>query len=192
VVPAGSIGTLNEVAIKVKDELGNNLFAKIGDGNADFNMGIANTIGYKGLTLYFLFDIKQGGDIYNAKSQWMTRDLRNSIMDMSGVPAEQKKAYDYYVNFYDTNIPNSFWVEDGSYVKLRELALGYSVPPAMLGSVLKGVIKGANLRLIGRNLLTFSGYSGYDPEVGTIRQPYDGTNRYPNFRNYSVSLSLDF
>jgi TonB-linked SusC/RagA family outer membrane protein len=192
VVRAGSIGTPTELAIKVRDENGALVFDKIGDGNADFNMGIANTFTYKGFSLYVLLDIKKGGDVYNAKGQWITRDLRNSIMDMSGVPAEEKKAYDYYVNFYDVNTPNAFWVEDASFMKVRELAIGYSVPKSILSSVLKGGIKGATLKLVGRNLLTFTGYSGYDPEVGTVRQPYDGSYKYPNFRNMAVSLSLDF
>jgi hypothetical protein len=192
VVPAGSIGTPTEMAIKKRDANGNPVFTKIGDGNADFNMGIANTLSYKGITLYVLVDIKKGGDIYNSKAQWITRDLRHPSMDMSGVAPEQRKAYDYFVNFYDTNIPNAYWVEDASFVKLREVAIGYSIPSSVLNGFLKGAIKGANLKVVGRNLLTFSDYSGYDPEVGSLREPYDGTYKYPNFRNYAVSLSLDF
>jgi hypothetical protein len=192
VVPSGSQGTSNEKAIKVLDDQGNNLYTKIGDGNADFNMGIANTITYKGFSLYFLLDIKQGGDIFNSKGQWITRDLRNVLMDQSGVAQENKKAYDYWVNFYDTNTANEYWVEDGSFVKVRELAIGYSLPSSLLQGFAKGAFKGINLKVVGRNLLTFTGYSGYDPEVGSIRQPYDATSTYPNFRNVAVSLSLDF
>ncbi len=192
VVPAGSIGTPDEKAIKVLDEQGNPFYTKIGDGNPDFNMGISNTFAYKGLSLYLLLDMKSGGDVYNSKGQWITRDLRNGIMDMSGVNEGDKKAYDYWVNFYDTNIPNAYWVEDASFVKVRELALGYSIPSAVLNGFANGAFRGVTLKLIGRNLLTFSNYSGYDPEVGTVRQPYDGTYKYPNFRNYAVSLSLDF
>lgn len=192
VIPAGSEGTANERAIKLKDENGAFLFTKIGNGNADFNMGIANTVAWKGVSFYFLLDIKKGGDVYNSKNQWLTRDLRNKDMDMSGVAASEKKAYDYWVNFYDTNTPNAYWVEDGSFVKVRELALGYSLPSEMLSSFLKGAFKGVNVKFVGRNLLTFSNYKGYDPEVGSVRQPYDGIGKYPNFRNYAVSLTLDF
>jgi hypothetical protein len=49
-----------------------------------------------------------------------------------------------------------------------------------------------NARLIGRNLLTFTKYSGYDPEVGSIRSPFDDTGSYPNYRNVAFSLSFDF
>jgi outer membrane receptor protein involved in Fe transport len=191
VVPAGSQGKLTEKAIKKLDDKGAILFGKIGDGNADFNMGLSNTFNYKRATLYFLLDLKKGGDIYNAKGQWLTRDLRNPEMDMSGVAQADKKAYDYFLNFYDVNTPNSYWVEDGTYLKLREVALGYTFPLKSL-NVFGGVVKSITAKVVGRNLLTFTGYSGYDPEVGSLRQPYDGTYKYPNFRNYAFSLSMDF
>ncbi len=191
VVPAGSQGKLTEKAIKKLDDKGAILFGKIGDGNADFNMGLSNTLNYKGATFYFLLDLKKGGDIYNAKGQWLTRDLRNPEMDQSGVAQSDKKAYDYFLNFYDVNTPNSYWVEDGTYLKLREVALGYTFPLKSL-NVFGGVVKSITAKVVGRNLLTFTDYSGYDPEVGSLRQPYDGTYKYPNFRNYAFSLSLDF
>jgi TonB-linked SusC/RagA family outer membrane protein len=191
VIDKGTQGTLTEKAIKLKDASGNNWYGKIGDGNADFNIGIANTFKYKNLSLYFLVDIKKGGDIYNSKSQWMTRDYRNAQMDMSGVADGQKKTYDYFVNFYDVNNVNSYWVEKASYVKLREVALGYTLGSRGLG-LFKGVVKNITAKVIGRNLLTFTGYDGYDPEVGTISEPYDGTGKYPNFRTVGFSLSADF
>lgn len=191
VIAKGTQGTIAEKAIKQLDDKGAILFGKIGDGNADFNMGFANTLNYKRATFYFLLDLKKGGDIYNAKGQWLTRDLRNPEMDMGDVAQADKKAYDYFLNFYDVNTPNSYWVEDGTYLKLREVALGYTFPLKSL-NVFGGVVKSITAKVVGRNLLTFTGYSGYDPEVGTLRQPYDGTYKYPNFRNYAFSLSMDF
>lgn len=191
VIAKGTQGKITEKAIKQLDDKGAILFGKIGDGNADFNMGFANTLNYKRATFYFLLDLKKGGDIYNAKGQWLTRDLRNPEMDMGDVAQADKKAYDYFLNFYDVNTPNSYWVEDGTYLKLREVALGYTFPLKSL-NVFGGVVKSITAKVVGRNLLTFTGYSGYDPEVGTLRQPYDGTYKYPNFRNYAFSLSMDF
>lgn len=191
IIDKGTQGTPNERAIRLLDKNGNTWYGKIGDGNSDFNMGISNTITYKGILLYFLIDIKSGGDIYNAKGQWISRDFRNEKMDMSNVPQTEKKTYDYYINFYNTNIINKYWVEDGSYIKLRELAVGYSIPQSSL-SFLKNAFKGITAKIIGRNLLTFTKYSGYDPEVGSVRLPYDGVYKYPNFRNIAFSLSFDF
>jgi TonB-linked SusC/RagA family outer membrane protein len=191
VVPAKSQGTVSEKPVKLLDDKGNVAFVKIGNGNPDFNMGISNTIGYKGFQLYVLVDIKKGGDVYNRKSQWLTRDSRNGIMDMAGVDPSKKKTYDYFQAFYDVNTNNSYWVEDAGFIKFREVALGYTFPQKTLG-VFKGIVKGASARIIGRNLLTITDYSGYDPEVGSIRNPYDGTGTYPNFRNLAFSLSLEF
>ena len=191
VVPAGSQGTTGELPIRLKDENGSDAFVKIGDGLPDFTMGISNTIKYKGAFLYFLFDVKGGGDVYNRKSQWLTRDTRNGIMDMSNVPADQKKTFDYFLQLYDVNSNNSYWVEDASFVKLRELSIGYKFEKEQLAKF-GNVFKSITARVIGRNLLTFTEYSGYDPEVGSIRNPFDGTSAYPNFRNVAFSLSLDF
>ena len=181
VVPKGSIGKLNELPTRLKEN-GGDWYGKIGDGNADFNMGITNTFKYKGLTFYFLLDWKQGGDIYNGKDQRLAFNLVSKRMDMANVPAGEKKAYDYWFSgMYDKNDPNAYWVEDGTYLKVREVALGYSLGKDKLKSMLGfDAIKGANFRVIGRNLLTFTKYSGYDPEVGSLRMPYDGIYMNPS------------
>ncbi|MEO6188448.1 MAG: SusC/RagA family TonB-linked outer membrane protein [Ginsengibacter sp.] len=194
VIAKGTQGTKNEAAMQKRNTDGSLWFGKIGDGNSNFNMGISNTLTYKGVTLYFLLDWKQGGDVYNGKEQRLAFNYMSKRQDMNGVPVAQKKAYDYWsssTGFYNANDPYSYWVEDGSYVKLREVALGYSFPARLL-KVFKGTVKGINAKVIGRNLLTITNYSGYDPEVGSLRQPYDGIYMNPNYRNVAFSLSLDF
>lgn len=192
VIPAGTEGTPGELPIRLREN-GADWYGKIGDGNPDFMMGITNTLTYKGFTLYFLLDWKQGGDVYNGKDQRLAFNLTSERMDMTGVPDGQKKAYDYwFTGMYDRNDPNAYWVEDGTYLKLREVALGYSVPSQFLKGIFKGAIKGLNARIVGRNLLTFTGYNGYDPEVGSIRMPYDGIYMNPNYRNLAFSLSFEF
>ena len=165
VVPVGTQGLVTEIPI-IYSEGGNPWYGKIGDGNADFNMGISNTIRYKGISLYFLLDWKQGGDIYNGKNQRLVFNLASSILDQSNVPV--------------------------GHMKLREVALGYTLNSKALQGVFKGAVKEITAKVIGRNLLTFTKYSGYDPEVGTIRQPYDGIYMNPNYRNIAVSLSVNF
>ncbi|MEO6684084.1 MAG: outer membrane beta-barrel protein, partial [Ginsengibacter sp.] len=192
VIPKGKQGTSGELPVKKLNADGSPWFGKIGDGNSDFNMGIANTLSLKGITLYFLFDWKNGGDVYNGKEQRLAFNYMSKRMDMSGVPADKKKAYDYWSSgMYGANDPNSYWVEDGSYLKLREVAVGYTFPSSIV-NVFKGAVKGISAKVIGRNLLTVTNYSGYDPEVGSLRQPYDGIYMNPNYRNVAFSLSLDF
>lgn len=195
VIPVGTEGTTSELPVKQLDENGKQAFVKIGDSNPDFKMGFASTMNYKAFTLYFLFDWKQGGDIYNKTAQWLTRDDRHGMMDQAGKPENEKKTIDYYKAFYDVNDFNDFWIEDGTFVKLRELSLSYTMPKGTLSKFASGFIKEARLSVIGRNLLTFTNYSGFDPEVGTT----DGTQiyaydfmGYPNFRAFSASLELKF
>lgn len=191
VIEAGMEGTPDEVPIRLLDENGDDAFVKIGNGRPDWTAGITNTFRYKGFSAYVLLDIKHGGDIYNRKSQWLTRDRRHGMMDQAGKPQDEKKAIGYYLGLYDVNSNNSFWVEDAGYVKLREVSLSYQFGAEQLG-VFGGALKGATVSAIGRNLLTFTSYSGYDPETGSIRTPFDSTARYPNFRNYALSVSLKF
>ena len=192
VIAKGTQGTPAERPIRYQEK-GADWFGIIGDGNANFNVGLTNTVQWKGFTLYFLLDWKQGGEIYNANNQRMAFNNMYYKMDMANVPAAQKKAYDYWFSgMYDANLPNKYWVEDASYLKVREFALGYTLNSKALDKAFHGVVKGVNLKVVGRNLLTFTKYSGYDPEVGSIRQPIDGIGANPNYRNIAFSLSLNF
>ncbi|MCG2614156.1 SusC/RagA family TonB-linked outer membrane protein [Terrimonas sp. NA20] len=191
VILKGTEGTNNERPI-LYQENGSVWLGKIGDGNAKFNMGLANTLNYKGFSFYFLLDWKNGGDIYNSNGQRMAFNNVSKLQDMSDVPADQKKAASYWsVGMYDANFANSYWVEDGSYLKLREVAFGYTIPAKAFNNFLNGTIKGITLKAVGRNLHTFTGYSGYDPEVGTVRQPIDGIGANPIYRTVSFSLGIN-
>ncbi len=192
VIAKGTQGTPAERPIRYQEK-GADWFGKIGDGNANFNVGFSNTIQWKGFSLYFLLDWKQGGDIYNANNQRMAFNNIYWKQDMSNVPAAEKKAYDYWFSgMYDANLPNKYWVEDASYLKVREFALGYTFNNKVLNNAFRGVVKGITAKVVGRNLLTFTKYDGYDPEVGSIRQPIDGIGANPNYRNIAFSLSFNF
>ena len=95
------------------------------------------------------------------------------------------------------NVRISQWnIEDGSYLKLKNVRLSYRLPSAILKRtrVLRGVLVSAEVQ----NAFTITNYSGFDPEVGMYN--YKGvTNivgmdegRYPNVRSYSISLGIDF
>ena len=108
-----------------------------------------------------------------------------------------KKPVSYYQTLYNTNAMNGWFVEDGSYVKVRELSLRYSVNPDWLDSIFRGRVTGVDVNLVGRNLFTFTNYKGYDPEVGNGNGGSDVIGRidsyaYPNFRNFSTTLEVIF
>ena len=74
--------------------------------------------------------------------------------------------------------------EDASFVRLKFLQLSYSLPQDWLNAT--KIVKGAKVYFIGRNLLTFTGYHGYDPEVDS----YATLGNYPNTRQYSFGIQL--
>ena len=169
-------------------------FLLIGNTFPDFNVGFGNTVRYKGFTLYALFDVQVGGDIYNNTRQWPHREHNAWETDQSGKPENHKKPIDYYTRLYDVNADNSHFVEDGSFVKFRELQLQYAfdVPSRFFG----GRVNRVGVSLIGRNLFTWSKYTGYDPEVvigpgEPVWKRYDAFD-YPNFRTFTASITLEF
>jgi hypothetical protein len=150
----------------------------------------------KGFTVYGLFDGTRGGNIYNFTKQWMFQDRRHAELDQAGKAPENKHTLDYYsVGFYNALEPNSHFVEDGSYVKLRELSLSYALSPSMVNSMrFLGEGRSVKLALIGRNLKTWTNYSGFDPEAssnGDFNFRIDGF-RYPSFRQISGQIEIGF
>ena len=197
VVRADAIGTSAETAIIKVDEAGVAVFEKIGNQNADFRVGATSNFSYKNFDFYMLWDWKQGGDIYNVNGQWTTISERNAMVDQAGFPDSEKKVRSYYGSLYDVNQNNAFWVEDGSYVKLKETSISYTLNSDNLGKVASGFFDEIKFSLIGRNLLTFADYKGWDPEIAN----YDsGTQQYfsvdygvyPNQTQYSMSVQFKF
>lgn len=195
VVETAAIGTADEKGIIKKDASGTDVQEVIGNQEADFRVGLVSNFRYKNFGVYMLWDWKQGGDVYNGNGQWNTIALRNAIVDQAGKDANEKKHFNYYGSLYDVNQNNNWWVEDASYVKLRELALTYNVPKAVL--VRTGLVDSAKISLIGRNILTITDYLGWDPEVTSYSsgtQQYFAFDQgvYPTQSSYSLSLQLKF
>jgi TonB-linked SusC/RagA family outer membrane protein len=140
--------------------IGDDPLAVLGNVQPDWNMGIGNRLTWKGLSLYALIDIQQGGDIYSVNTKYgqatgvyeetaglndkgnPQRDLvadggGNIFADAvfeDGTPNDvYVEAYRWGRYWYYSNSPTARYVFDASYVKLRELSLSYSLPSAVLG-----------------------------------------------------------
>lgn len=168
----------------------------IGNTNPDFTWGWSNNVRYKSFTFYGLLVGTQGGQIYNFTKQWMFQDYRHGALDQSGRKQEDKIAYGYYANaLYSVLNPNSYFVEDGSFVKLRELSVAYNFSNSLLSKIgLDGFVRSAKFAVIGRNLKTWTKYTGFDPEAGSggdANFRIDGF-RYPTFRTVSAQIELGF
>jgi hypothetical protein len=195
--------TAGERPIAYVDPQGNTS-VQIADVNPDFNLSFTTNLRYKNFTAYALVDWVQGGKIYNGSRQWPFFDYRDRVYDQSSKPAAPlgapystgKKPIDYYNFFYNGINPIDFFVENGTYVKIKEINLSYTVGRSTLEKLRIGGLSGLKLGVIGRNLFTFSDYTGYDPEVaGLSGDPYsfrfDGFS-YPNFRTFTGAVEINF
>lgn len=177
--------------IRQFDETGNPAVVRIGDGNPDLHLGLSSNLTWKGLNFYALLDSQIGGDVYNRTNQRMYQYFRSGDTDQAGKPEELKKTTDYYTALYGANVINDWFIEDATYVKLREASLRWDVPTTLLESARLGVIDGLSVFLIGRNLLTFSDYKGFDPEIGTPLERIDSFD-YPQYRTVTAGVELRF
>lgn len=190
----GIVVNADQVPQFLVDDNGAKQQVKIGDINADFNLSINTTFTYKNFSAYLLFDIKQGGDVYNQTKQWTFRELLHPDVDQSAVAQADRIPTTYYSGLYNINATTDYFVEDGSFFKFRELNLSYNLDNEMLNSSL---FKNIKLSLIGRNLLTITNYSGVDPEV-TVLGNGDQTNfmfdgfGYPNFTTITGGIEINF
>jgi hypothetical protein len=186
-------------------------FIRIGDTMPDYAWSLSTNLRWRQFTLYFLLDSEIGHDQYFQTGQWAMRELASAFVDQQNKADGLKKPIKYYSLLYNVNEPNSFYVHKGDYLKVRELALGYTFNRDQVRSVFGFLgMQGATLNLVGRNLLTFTDYPGYDPEVGVGAGGSPGdpeanaltgssdvigrsdSYNYPNFRTISVSLELTF
>jgi hypothetical protein len=174
-----------------KDSTGNAAVVRIGDGTPKFRWGFTNNITWKNLDLFALIDAQVGGDAYNQTNQRMYQWAKSRDVDQTGKPQELKKPIEYYVALYAANDPTDYFVEDASFVKLRELSLKYRLAGRALNLVTPFGARGASLSLIGRNLFTSTKYKGYDPEVGGTLTRLDSFD-YPRYRTVTGSIEFIF
>jgi TonB-linked SusC/RagA family outer membrane protein len=190
---------------------------RLGNYNPDWLMGLGNAFTYKGIRLSCLFDIRQGGELYSL-TQTVGREggiIKETLegradgYDMSkpgngvvgaGVVAQADGKFTQNTTKVAVREWHSAWtggrniaegvMYDASFVKLRELQIGYSFP----GSFKKGVIKGMNVSLVGRNLFLWDHVPHVDPEVmsysGGTALPGIEYMSLPSSRSYGVNLSF--
>lgn len=187
-----------EVPLKAYTAEGTSI-VEIGDVNPDFNMALNSTFQWRGLSVNALLTMVQGGQIYNLTRQWPFNERRDPVMDQRGKPEIEKKPVTYYQVFYDGINANDYFVEDGSYVRLRELAVNWQVPADWVKRLPLVNFQNARVGIVGRNLWTSTDYSGYDPDVtgtsGLQGNPF--TYRvdyftYPQYRTFTLMLELGF
>jgi len=166
----------------------------IGDPNPDLFGGVNTSLMYKRIEVSALFTYCVGNDIYNYvryKGEAMD-SYGNQFAEVANrwkpgsTNAELPRA-----SFGDPTGNTVFsdrWIEDGSYFRLKQLTVSYNLPPVT------GLYKGITLYLTATNLLTFTKYSGYDPEFYYLNNPfYMGIDygKIPITRSVIIGVKLD-
>jgi hypothetical protein len=167
---------------------------KIGKGMADWTFGLSLAADWKGfdMSLFFqgsygndIFDFSQRGDItaMNRPSwilgRWIGEGTSNKIPRMTAVnPNRNWRSSDLYI-------------KDGSYVRLKTMQIGYTLPAKLTK---KASIQKLRVFVSGENLLTVTGYDGFDPEIASGGYTTIGIDRgiYPQARTISLGANISF
>ncbi|MBI0399555.1 SusC/RagA family TonB-linked outer membrane protein [Cyclobacterium marinum] len=168
--------------------------AIIGDPNPDFFGGFTNTISYKGFELNAFTQFSYGADIfnYNAMELELPSGGQNVYSDLVNrwTPSNPSDVYPKATTNRSAVFSDVF-MEDGSYLKIKTLTLGYTFPASEIKA-----LSGLKLYITGQNLFTFTNYSGYDPEVSyrgaTNLQLGEDFGGYPQSRTFMIGAKINF
>ena len=155
----------------------------VGDPNPDYTGSFVNDFTYKKLSLHIQLDAVQGGDVWNA--DWRTRQ---GVGNGKVAEAEQmgQLPRGYVAGAYNVE---EWRIDDGSFVKLREISLSYNIGQVKF-------IKNLAVNISGRNLISWDNYKGYDPELNaggqsTVLRNID-FGAVPIPRTFSLGLQARF
>lgn len=156
---------------------------------------------YKNFDLSLFFQGVYGNKIFNG-----TRVLREGMARLFGAGVEVLNAWT--PEHTNTDVPRAIsgdpnqnarvsdrWIESGSYLRLKNVILGYTVPASALRNVTHGAVSNVRVYISSQNLLTFTKYKGWDPEIGskntTLTNGID-YGQYPSARSFQFGLQVGF
>ena len=187
-----------------RDAGGNALLLPLGHALPSFRWSVGNTVTLGKFSAYGLVDASIGQSVFNLGRQWSLGDFQDQEQDQTGRTVETAKPMGHYWRsnvestlgsggFYDILGPNNLTTEKASFAKLREVNVAYNF------GGLKGVGGDWTLSLTGRNLYTWTNYTGFDPETGRgggqlgsgALNAVDAF-QYPNIRTFTVSIGTRF
>ncbi len=174
------------------------------DRTPNWTMGITNNFKFKKLSLNFLFDVRRGGDVFNATEQFLTaRGLATSTLDrntprvITGVLRDGKEntatptpnsivVIPATQNTYYTNISEELFIEkDINWLRLRDVTLRYALP--------SGLMKNASVFVTGTDLFLWTNYTGLDPIVNGNSAAVGGSGGAGiDYGNFPIPRGLNF
>ncbi|GAB4000295.1 TonB-dependent receptor [Spirosoma daeguense] len=187
------VDTNNDGVINTNDKV------ILGNPNPKFIYGLNSFMSYKGIDLSLFWQGSQGNDIANISGigntlhySWGMNMLKD-VLNNTWTPENPNAKYPKVTMFQNINFSNRF-VEDGSYLRLRNIELGYSLPTTKWNLTW---IRHAKIYVSGQNLLTFTNYSWWDPDVNSsggassVTQGIDFST-YPVAKSYTLGLRIGF
>lgn len=192
--PANGMAMWYDKAGDVTENYADARYAYLGSPEPTVYGGWTNTVSWKGLSLSFMFFVNYGNTVKFHDRYYTEGDGANGFaMNMS---REQLRRWQKPGDITDVPKPiienpsksrdweNSRWLEDGSYIRLKNLSLSYDLPKPLLSKI---GVSNLNVYFKGTNLWTYSKVNALDPEVGVFGQ---SSNVYPNSRSFVFGISL--
>lgn len=155
----------------------------VGDGNPDFTMGFNNDFNFGPLRLSSLFDWRKGGKVANLTNNYFDGGL------LADTALGNKRLAEFAAG-------KAVYTELATFVKLRELSVSYEIPAGLRERLFTTNVNSARIEISGRNLKTWTPYSGLDPEVSNFsNQPlgrFQDVTPYPPSRTFYFSIHTSF
>ena len=174
---------------------------QLGDGNPEFKVSFSNDLTFGDFNLYGLLDWQQGGSIINLTKLLYDLGQVSPDYELPAGVSEPRPVPQCHPNCSGIERLNGFgtytqqYLEDATFVKLRELTLSYNLPTGVFNRFGTGV-KDARISLSGRNLFSIDDYDGLDPEVSNFGNQQIARNidvaPFPPSRTFWFSVTLGF
>ena len=168
----------------------------MGNYMPDFYYGFGLSMGFKGIDLSADFQGVYGNEILNLERRYLCNiEASSNMMDLSlqRFPYGEINRATRKSTGNNGSCTSTFHIEDGSYLRLQNLALGYTLPKSILR---RAKINNLRIYLQGSNLFTLTNYTGYNPEVNKnssdALRPGEDYCSYPLPRTYTVGVNLNF
>ena len=167
-------------------------YGQIGDGNPDVKFGWSNTFRVKNWRLFVQTTGQLGGDVYANSNQTYYASGDHPDVDQFGKPDELKKPVSYYnAASNNNNLFLANFVEDGTHLTVSEVLVGYTLDQKQWATLGRFGVSRLQMDLIGRNMKTFTGYTGLNVMAGSPQNRFDDAS-YPLTRTLSGVFTITF
>ena len=178
----------------IVDNYGDADFQRTGSAHPDYYGGLTNRLQYKGFTFSFFFNFQVGNDVYVNHYRYVNSDGAYSSFNQTRQALERWQEPGDFTevpkriegNSTSSRDFSSRYIEDASYLRLKNVTLSYDLPKSLVS---KAKLNSTRIFVQGTNLLTFTNYSGFDPEKQADGEVWFS---YPNTMNVTAGVKIGF